>query len=42
MILAVDTYYHQDKDKANTVCLSFENWTESDRFRISTVMLIVK
>ena len=30
MILAFDTYYYQDK--AKTVCLSFEDWTKSDKF----------
>ena len=34
IILAFDTYYYQDK--ANTVCLSFENRTESDKYTIFT------
>jgi len=31
MILAFDTYYSDDK--AKTVCIAFENWTDSVAFQ---------
>lgn len=32
MILAFDSYYYENK--AKTVCLSFENWTEDKQFNV--------
>ncbi|MBC7861749.1 MAG: endonuclease V, partial [Bacteroidia bacterium] len=34
MILAFDTYYYTDK--AKTVCLAFENWTDAEPSQIYT------
>ncbi|REH00852.1 endonuclease V [Flavobacterium aquicola] len=37
MILAFDTYYYENK--AKTVCLSFEDWNQEDKFEIYTETL---
>jgi deoxyribonuclease V len=37
MILAFDTYYYENK--AKTVCLSFEDWNNEDKFEIYTETL---
>lgn len=37
MILAFDTYYYENK--AKTVCLSFEDWNQEDKFEIYTEIL---
>ncbi|PBJ08318.1 endonuclease V [Flavobacterium sp. ACN6] len=37
MILAFDTYYYDGK--AKTVCLEFEDWTESKNFKIHTEII---
>lgn len=37
MILAFDTYYYENK--AKTVCLSFEDWNNEDKFEIYTEIL---
>ncbi len=37
MILAFDTYYFDNK--AKTVCLSFEDWTASEDFKVHSEIL---
>lgn len=37
MIVAFDTYYFENK--AKTVCLAFENWNDSDKFKVFTEIL---
>jgi exodeoxyribonuclease-5/deoxyribonuclease V len=37
MILAFDTYYYDNK--AKTVCLEFENWSENKNFKILTEII---
>lgn len=37
MILAFDTYYFENK--AKTVCMAFENWNNSDEFKIFAEIL---